>query len=536
MATVPRVGTELAGYRIEELIDRGGMSVVYLAEHIRLGRSVALKILSAELAEDDRFRQRFLRESRIAASMNHSNIVPIFDAGEAEGNLFIAMQYLPKTLDGLLKESAPLDVERALSIVGQIAAALDAAHTHGLIHRDVKPANVLISPGEGGEQDRAYLSDFGLTKRTESQAGSSFTGQFAGTIDFVAPEQIEGQGVDWRADVYSLGCVLYQCLTGVPPFERDNEVAVLYAHLREPAPLLTGRRPDLSPALNDVIAKSMAKAPTERYATCRELVTDARQKLSSAPVQAPPAREDTPPAETTTPHVKEPRRESRAERRERDSVGRKARRPFLLALLVLAAVALAFVAGGEFHHSSSPSLMTVRALLLDHIPPGVRFGGDTLSRQCRPAMAPGDAFVRDASESCSVKDRGITVQYTYAHSGDMMVNYYKSRLKALGITARKGDCSVWSQSSNAASAEGMWFRGGLKEHSTRAPDKMVGSSGSVFCYSRGGRQYIEWMDSDLEIYASASITGTDRKTLLDFWQSIAGPEDPQKLPGSNGSM
>src|SRR5437867_6228025 len=213
-----RVGTEVAGYRIEGLIGRGGMSVVYLAEHVRLGRKVALKLLSPELSENEKFRERFLRESKIAASIDHPNIVPIYDSDEAEGTLFIAMRYVQGTdLRGLIRSRAPLEPPRVVSLATQIASALDAAHMHGLVHRDVKPGNVLLT-----HEDHVYVADFGLTKRALSVSGLTETGQLVGTIDYIAPEQAKGDPVDGRADVYSLGCLAYECLTAEVPFERDT--------------------------------------------------------------------------------------------------------------------------------------------------------------------------------------------------------------------------------------------------------------------------------------------------------------------------
>ena len=264
-------GTEFAGYRIEAVLGRGGMSVVYLAEHLALGRKVALKLLAPQMADDDRFRERFVRESRVAAGMEHSNIVPIYEAGEAEGILFIAMRYVPGTdLGKLIRREGTLEPERALWIVREVASALDAAHARGLVHRDVKPGNILVVPGEGSEgRDLVYLSDFGLTKRLESGTGGlTQTGQFVGTVDYVAPEQIEGRRVDARTDAYSLACVLFECLTGHVPYGRDTQVAALYAHLGEKPPQLTASRPDLPETIDAVVAKALAKTADSRYATC----------------------------------------------------------------------------------------------------------------------------------------------------------------------------------------------------------------------------------------------------------------------------
>jgi serine/threonine protein kinase/streptogramin lyase len=267
MSTDSRIGTEIAGYRVERLLGRGGMGRVYLAEDTRLGRKVALKLLDPELAEDTRFRDRFVRESRLAASLDHPNVIPIYEAGESDGVLFIAMRYVEGTdLARLLEEEGPLPPERTVAILTHVAAALDAAHRKGLIHRDVKPGNILV-----GEDDHTYLTDFGLIKRRETDTALTKTGQFMGSVDYAAPEQIEGTTVDGRADVYSLGCVAYECLTGEPPYPRDSEVAVLYAHLNDPVPRPTAKRPELPAAVDAVVAKAMAKRPEERYGSAEEL-------------------------------------------------------------------------------------------------------------------------------------------------------------------------------------------------------------------------------------------------------------------------
>jgi len=279
-----RIGSEIAGYRIEGVVGRGGMSVVYLADDPGLKRKVALKILSPELAEDQRFRDRFIRESQLAASLEHPNIVPIHEAGEADGVLFIAMRYVRGTdLKSLIARDGPLDPERALAIVSQVASALDAAHAEGLIHRDVKPSNVLVAEPDRSGAEHAYLTDFGLIRRVTQVTSLTRTGQFMGTIEYVAPEQIRGGEVDARADVYSLGCLLCECLTGEPPFVSDLEVTVLYAHLEEPPPRVTTRRPELPPAIDRVVAKAMAKLPEDRYVSAEALSAAVREALRPGP-------------------------------------------------------------------------------------------------------------------------------------------------------------------------------------------------------------------------------------------------------------
>ena len=287
MAEDTRVGTEVAGYRIERVIGHGGMSVVYLAEHIRLGRNVALKVLAPQLAENEKFRERFLRESKLAASIDHPNIVPIYDADEAGDVLYIAMRHVEGSdLKTLIKDEGPMEPERALAIVTQVADALDAAHEHGLVHRDVKPANILIvPPATSGGAEHVYLTDFGLTKRALSVSGFTETGQLVGTVDYAAPEQIKGDPVDGRADIYSLGCVLFECLTGSVPYPREQEVAVLWAHVQEPPPSVSASRHGLPKELDEVVEHAMAKDAAARTESGRALILEMQEALGLAPAR-----------------------------------------------------------------------------------------------------------------------------------------------------------------------------------------------------------------------------------------------------------
>ena len=257
---------EIAGYRIESEIGRGGMGVVYLATQAFPERRVALKVLSPDLAADPAFRERFVRESNAAASTEHPHIVPIYGAGESDGELYLAMRYVEGTdLRSLLEREGALEPERAARICAEIADALEAAHERGLIHRDVKPGNVLLD-----QREHAYLTDFGLIRRTQVEPGITKTGQFMGTVDYVAPEQIMGAELDGQADVYSLGCVLYECLSGAPPFRRDAEVATIYAHLHEAPVATNGSRGAASP-VEAVAIKAMAKRPQDRFASAAEM-------------------------------------------------------------------------------------------------------------------------------------------------------------------------------------------------------------------------------------------------------------------------
>ena len=219
--SLPLVGEDFAGYRLRSVLGRGGMSVVFEAENPRLGSVVALKVLAPELAADDLFRARFLQESRIAASLNHPNVIPIYDAGPCDGLLYIAMRHVAgRDLRAVLAAHEHISPAQALMLIAQVGRALDAAHRRGLVHRDVKPANILIERGADDEPDHVYLADFGITKPALSRTGLTAPGQLVGTIDYIAPEQVQGQAVDGRADIYSLGCVLYECLTGRVPLDR----------------------------------------------------------------------------------------------------------------------------------------------------------------------------------------------------------------------------------------------------------------------------------------------------------------------------
>jgi subtilisin-like proprotein convertase family protein len=266
-------GTTFGTYRIESALGRGGMSVVYLAEDPRLARRVAIKVLAPELADDETFRNRFIRESQLAAGLDHPNIVPVYEAGEVDGRLFIAMRYV-KGIDlrSMIARDGRLTPDRTARLVRPVAGALDAAHRRGLVHRDVKPANILIALDQ--DEEHPYLSDFGLTKHTSSKSGLTKTGTFMGTVDYVAPEQIQGAVVDGRTDEYSLACVVYQCLTGAVPFDKETEVATLFAHLQDPLPKVSAGRSDIAEDLDEVVARGMAKDREERYPTCTAMMDE----------------------------------------------------------------------------------------------------------------------------------------------------------------------------------------------------------------------------------------------------------------------
>jgi serine/threonine protein kinase len=327
MSSDLRPGSRLSEYRIERLIGRGGMGVVYQAEHTHLGKRVALKVLPPEYTKDTAFRERFEREARLAASLEHPNIVPVTDAGEFEGELWIAMRYVDGTdLREALNERGTLNPIRAVSILGRVASALDTAHAAGLVHRDVKPGNILLEPPSATRQvEHVYLTDFGLTKQVDAgddaaghfatgdrprdadlpvgpeheslgpdhgppepdaepaskpERGVTRAGYFAGTVDYAAPEQFRGEPLDGRVDVYALGCVLYECLTGRVPFAGEDEQHTMLMHIQAPIPKASALTPGIPRGLDAVIARAMAKDRDARFPTCRELVDAARSFLA----------------------------------------------------------------------------------------------------------------------------------------------------------------------------------------------------------------------------------------------------------------
>ncbi len=384
----PGVGETFGGYTIESLLGRGGMGAVYLATHERLARKVALKLISPELAHDEDFRARFLRESQLAASLEHPNLIPIYDADEIDGVLFLAMRYVDgPSLQALLRTRGTLPPEETLQVTEQIGGALDAAHEAGLVHRDVKPANILIAePGK-----HAYLCDFGLARHTSSQ-GMTRTGIFLGSIDYCAPEQIQGTPVDGRADVYSLGCVVFHCLTGQPPYRRETEFAVLNAHINDPPPAVSTLRPDLPKGIDGVIVTAMAKHRDVRFGTAGELAGALRTALGGEALPAddatrvaPTLRQDSAP----TVAVAQPRRRRRW-------IAAAA----VLALLAAAAALIAVLALRPSGTDATSEDPTVRAFvskvetILEQSAIARRNIGKTISRGFNCEISPGEAHSR----------------------------------------------------------------------------------------------------------------------------------------------
>ena len=349
-----RVGAVISGFKIDAELGQGGMSRVYRATQLDLRRRVALKVMAPHLAADPQYRARFLREARTAAGVDHPNVLPVYQAGEVEDMLWLAMRYVDGgDLRQLLERGIP-DRDRCLALLRQVAAGLDAAHRAGLVHRDVKPENVLLTSGTGSEPaGHVYLADFGLTKSVASSdqtRSSNITDahEFLGTVAYAAPEQIEAGRLDHRVDIYALGCMLYECFTGEPPFSGDTPIAALYAHLEREPPNLTNTRPDLPRAIDDVVKRAMAKQPTDRFDTATELMTAAGRAL--APLASPAAAH----APTLEVSLSRGGTGRAAENASSPPPRRRAGVAPLVGALVVVAVAAAVVLAWRTTHSNSP--------------------------------------------------------------------------------------------------------------------------------------------------------------------------------------
>jgi serine/threonine protein kinase/DNA-binding SARP family transcriptional activator len=504
-------GTEVAGYRIERTLGRGGMSVVYLAEHDWLQRKVALKVLAPQLAEDERFRERFVRESRLAASLDHPNVIPIYEAGASGGDLFIAMRYVDGTdLRTLLHESGALEPGKTMAIVRQVAEALDAAHEQGLVHRDVKPGNVLLARQRGSEQgEHVYLSDFGLTKRSASDSGITGTGQFVGTLDYAAPEQFKGGTPDARTDVYSLGCVLFECLTGSPPFTSENDAGLMYAHLQEAPPPVTAARPELLPEIDGVIARAMAKAPEERQASAGTLVDEAARALR---VGVPGEAEGSEPL-----------------------------RSRLRRLVPILAVAVALIAGivvsslvrndapeaasamGQTSPGTSPSpspappaFRTVqRALkpeeerLLTYIP-------DPVAADCAPLDRPEPIHDELAALACRSED--VEVLYELFPTRDAMNAAFEVNVN--NKRASTGNCET-----DHLAVETYTIGG---RRAGRILCYTITRLGSLNDAEELSQSRVEWTDENASIYAQAVRNDLGDLSLYEWWVTSSGPLLPSE--------
>ncbi len=508
MPTRARIGTEFAGYRLEALVARGGTSTVYRAEYPRLGIPVALKILNPEIADDESLRERFVRESRLAAGINHPNIIPIYDTGVWEDSLYIAMRFVP---GGDLKQrvsQGPLAPERTIAILAQVASGLDAAHARGLIHRDVKPANVMVDAGSVPDAPEiAYITDFGLIKHVQSSGRPTPTGDFLGTIDYVAPEQIEGRPVDGRADVYSLGCVAFECLTGQPPFKRENEAAILWAHMQEEPPAPSAVWPEVSSDVDPVIARALAKNPDDRFPTCGELVSALRAALGlDALLGAATGREDR-------------------------------RRP-LLRLLAAGFVGLALGAAGATAaflvadeegsaeaggDSRTVTRVTTQATTIFEEEPGRLI--ELIPQNFRNTCEETTPSTADFTESLICRPgNGIGLaRYSLAVSGPSLNAHLLRRLRRVGIDpdGERTPSGIGSCAARDLPAVEEWIPSGRAGHEAIGRTELGDSSGRVVCSRNGPTSRVEWTSPSLSVYAYAQ--GRNFRRVLSWWEDAAGP-------------
>jgi predicted Ser/Thr protein kinase len=536
MATPTRIGTDVAGFRIESVLGRGGMSVVYVAEQMRLGRKVALKVLTTELAWDELFRERFVRESHIAATIDHPNIIPIYDAGEADGLLYIAMRFVQgPDLKEILKRG-DLGVGRTIFLIEQLASALDAAHAHALVHRDVKPGNILLEEST----DHAYLTDFGVAKQTTAR-GLTSTGHFLGTVEYAAPEQIEGGPVDARTDVYALGCVLYECLTGLPPFSHGTEHAVLHAHLVDPPPSVSRVRPELPQAFDGVIATAMAKVAADRFASCGELAHAARNAASGTARRvdgAPQGRADTvastpapapgaPPTSGPEAALDAPAAAAEPalplEEPSADESPPAARAEWLtpvkqlvltLVLVVVAATAsgvvVYFVTRSD--HSKTPSAVPQEPAvhpLAALVPEPV---WQTCKKQATPRAGALETAVCLPPKDAKTFTPDRLELSTFA-SGAAVQRAYEAERRHQHVPRNQGTCNGLSWG-----GEGTWL------HNPASPGAKAKVGGSRFCYFAGNAAVIVWthrkfgQSTHTDLLGIAREGGSDHPGLFGWWR------------------
>jgi hypothetical protein len=427
---VLKPGATVGGFVIESVAGRGGMGIVYRAHQREPDRVVALKVIAPELAGDPSFQARFKSEGRIAARLEHPNVIPVYAVGEDRGVLFIAMRFVVGTdLRTLIDHEGQIDTRRAALLIDAVGQALDAAHAQGLVHRDVKPANILISAAGGREH--VYLTDFGLTRHVVASQAFTATGALVGTVDYVAPEQVRGERIDARTDVYSLGCVLFHALTGRVPYPGPNQIAKLYAHDSEPPPSVRELVPEVPAALDAVVARAMAKAPDERYQSAGDLGAAAIAAVDAAPVR-------------------------RAERTV--AVGEAAPRPGgdrgrapvryrlvvagALVAVVAAAVAIAVAVGagggsrrGGGGGAGGQGHATAKGRLLALIPPITR-------EKCMPAAQGVADATASAALECGLP--GIDVVYQLFPSDNVMNQWYALARETAQLGVSTGSCTTTS--------------------------------------------------------------------------------------------
>ncbi len=515
---VPDAGNvlrELPGYRIERELGRGSMGVVYLAEDVHLQRKVALKVLTPSFAGDERFRTRFTRESQVAATLDHPHVVPIYSAGEAGGLLYIAMRYVDgQDLRAVLQADGPLALERALAVVTQMGDALDAAHEQGLVHRDVKPANILVDWRKG--QEHCYLCDFGITKHAGAGSDLTATDQLFGTYDYIAPEQIHGKPVDGRADVYALGCVLYQCLTGAVPFAREGSAALLWAHMHDEPPLATALRPDLPAALDGIVAKAIAKRPEDRYATCGELALALAAVASTVPGSAVP--DVAPPPSSSAPGASEHSEtrmfaplgiplHRRGENALPPSSPRRRRWP-LVAGGASALVLIGTLVGLGLYARPSPEGARPAAFPNAEEQALIGLMPAAFSERCARDVAAGAV----ASVRCESEQAPHDLVFTQYASPSGRGEAYARRLRDAGLSTDQGDCKDSYQAEHRYQAE-------------------RGVAGRIMCYRDNGSSFLAWTNEQQPLLLMlAARPDADHAQLYQSWNELVELPPSPALP------
>jgi serine/threonine-protein kinase len=566
MPVLPMVGDEFAGYRLRAVIGRGGMSVVYQAENPRLGSVVALKVLAPELATDDVFRTRFLEESRIAASLNHPNVVPIFDMGPCNDLLYIAMRYVAGVdLRALLKKRGRIPPGDAVFLTGQAARALDAAHRRGLVHRDVKPGNLLIERGGDDDPDHVYLADFGITKHVTSRSGLTSTGQFLGTIDYIAPEQIQGRPVDGRADQYSLGCVLYECLTGHVPFEKDLDAAIIWAHVEEMPPMPSRLSPELPAGVDEVFSRVLAKEAADRYPGCREFVEAARGSLGGTAAEPQPVRgrQDaavstanpepdgarqgmiSQPGEVSTPRpAGEPGGGEQPPTRRATRLHRLRRRRVLAALAVLVLIIAAGIGAwvvsgggsGSHRHNAAGSSMPAapHSQLYNAL-----VAANKSQTNAKGELPPSTCHQQSASAvSCSNPVTDINeVSFRVYPSLSALYKAYEAKVKTLASGHFKvnfRNCDLRN-----ISGEVSWNHAYLHPKKWSVADLATGhlnpetqAEGRVYCNLVNNQEYYVWTQNDGRLLGS--VSGGDHQAVWNWWMNVHHNISFGNMPGMKG--
>lgn len=572
------VGSTFAGYRILGVLGRGGMSVVYRAEDTRLGRQVALKVLSTEINADPAFRERFERESRILASIEHRNIVDVFHADQHDGVAFLAMRLIDgPDLGAILRQRGRLTPADVSHIIGEVAEALDAAHAHGLVHRDVKPGNILIAGRTDTlSQARVLLSDFGLSKRSDAPTQLTSTGQFLGTVDYVAPEQIQGADIDGRADLYALACVAFQCLAGHPPFHEAHEAAALMAHLVTRPPSLSDVRPDLPREVSDVLARGMAKNRDQRPSRCAVFAEQLKQALADAseadsstgtgsPVAPPPRPVAQPAAQPLVPppasQPPAPRMELSAVHVEpRSYVTRDettytpyqlpytARGPWpsrsrgwsSLVSLAVAGISLVVIGvsavvvlqamGGSANPpmsgaTSSPpatapaepsptiDLAAFDGRLVQHIPAAVR-------PLCQPEAAVAPAL---ATRVCVVEAGAVELRYSIFVDEATMNETYEQIRQSLAVVRGSGTRGTRCEDPATWPNEGPWTHNNKR-------------TGRLLCVVVGGWPRMEWTDVRSHVLTEAIEHAGDGLRLYLFWKDGRFPTLASPSPSPSPSL